>query len=99
MSEFKGATITEAIIDEALMPYEEPNDGKNRLTHIINPPGNTHIWRPGMKSKDVVDIARMSGQEVVALCGYRWVPKHNPDKYESCRECFKVAASIIRGAS
>lgn len=78
------------------IPYEDEDDGKEHRTHIINPPANQHIWKPGMEIQEVVDIARFQGLEVTALCGYRWVPKRNPEKYDVCQECFRIAGEIMR---
>lgn len=86
------STAVETIPDIA--PYEDVDDGKDHKTHIVNPPANTHIWEPGMEMKDVVYIARMNGSELVALCGYRWVPKRNPAKYDTCQECLDIAMSM-----
>lgn len=79
-----------------LNPYEQSDD-PNRRTHIVNPPLNIHIWVEGMTMQEVVDIARFTGQEVVALCGYRWVPKHNPEKFDACKPCFEIAGKIMEG--
>jgi hypothetical protein len=75
-------------------PYEESSD-PNRRTHIVNPPMNTHIWRPGMETQQVVDIARATGQEITALCGYTWIPKHNPEKFDVCEKCMTIAGDIM----
>lgn len=82
---------------EDLFPYEESND-PNRKTHIVNPPKNIHIWRIGMSMQDVVDIARATGQEVESLCGYRWVPKHNPEKFDVCQACMDIAGQMMSEA-
>ena len=81
-----------------LVPYEDSDD-PNRRTHIVSPPENLHITNgdPKMLAQDVVDIARVIGQEVVALCGYKWVPKHNPDKFDACEACMTIAGHIMRG--
>lgn len=84
----------DTIVD--LIPYEDTNDGKDHLTHIVNPPANRHIGFPGMKAQDIVDIARIRGVEVTALCGYTWVPKRNPEKYPVCQPCVDVAGDIMR---
>ncbi len=81
-------------IMEDLFPYEEPTDA-NTKTHYVNPPMNLHIWRDGMTTQELVDIARATGQEIVALCGYRWVPKHDPDKLDVCEQCVKIAAQMM----
>lgn len=80
-----------------IAPYEDVDDGKDHMTHIINPPKNKHIWLPGMETKEIADIARMTGQEVVALCDYRWVPKRNPEKYPICQSCMDIAGELMRG--
>ena len=88
----QGMDLKYHIIDEVL-PYEDSND-PDRRTHIVSPPENVHIWQPGMEAQDVVDVARATGQEVTALCGYKFVPKHNPDKFDACDTCMKIAAEI-----
>lgn len=82
---------------EELIPYEDVQDYGEHKAHIVNPPKNLHIWQPGMEGQDVVDIARATGQEVEALCGYRFIPKRNPDKYDACRACMDIAGEIMRG--
>lgn len=88
-------TLDENLTITSLIPYEDDGDVKNHRTHIVNPPMNMHIWEPGMDTREIVEIARMTDQFVVALCGYRWVPKRNPDKYDACSECMKIAGMII----
>lgn len=83
-------------INEELIPYDDTDDGKDHKAHIVNPPMNLHIYRRGMSPQDIVDTARLTGQEVVALCGYKWVPKRNPDKYDVCDVCMKIAEGIMR---
>lgn len=83
-------------IDEVILPYDDADD-PNLKTHIVNPPANLHIWKPGMEAQDVVDIARATQQYVIALCGKQFVPKHNPDKYDACDPCMKIAGDIMRG--
>lgn len=82
---------------EDIIPYEEPADGEEGKAHVVNPPANLHIFRhPEMSARDIVDIARATGQEVKALCGYIFVPKHNPDKLPACDRCMEIAGDIIR---
>lgn len=88
---------TRNFVQEELFPYEEDNNPDVR-THIINPEMNSHIYEPGMKAKDIVEIARLTGVEVVALCNYRWVPKRNPDKYPVCEKCMAEAYKYIQEA-
>lgn len=85
-------TITGEITDVEIVPYEDSDDPERR-THLVR--GIDNGYPEGFPSQDVVDLARLAETEVVALCGYTWVPKHNPDKYPACQRCFEVAASLM----
>lgn len=90
-------TQLEQITDTVTVPYEENDDPLHR-THIVNPPDNRDLWKHfNMTAQDIVNLARELGKEVVALCGYRFVPKHNPDKYDACEACMNVAGIYMRG--
>lgn len=90
--------IVHNVFEEAMFPYEEPkDDDPDRRTHIVNPPMNLHIWKPGMRAQDIVDTARLLGEVVQALCGYVFVPKHNPEKFDACEACLQVAGALMRG--
>ena len=86
-------------IEFRLAPYEDTDDGQEHLSHLINPPKNTHIWQPGMSAQDIVEIARMTGTFVEALCGYRWVPKRNPKLYPVCQTCVDIATNMVLGGA
>lgn len=81
--------------EDQIIPYEE-SENPEHLTHIISPPENTHIFQPGMEAQDIVDIARATGQHVIALCGYKFVPVHDPEKYDACKSCMDIAGNIMR---
>lgn len=67
-----------------------PKDGK---AHYVNPPANTHIWREGMTMQEVVEIAKERGLELVALCGYVWIPQHDePYGLPVCERCSEIVA-------
>lgn len=87
-------TTLDVDLESLIAPYEEDNDPK-RKTHIINPPGNLHIWRVGMDAREIVQIARMRGLPVKALCGYEWIPKHNPENYDVCHQCMATASRLM----
>lgn len=89
--------IEQTTTDEAIIPYEDVQDYGEHKAHIVSPPENAHLFQPGMEAQDIVDIARSMGYEVVALCGYKWVPKRNPDKYDACQLCMDIAGEIMRG--
>jgi hypothetical protein len=77
--------------------FDETDDGKQHQTHIINPPNNLHVYQPGMTSKDIVNLARMSQIFVVALCGYKFIPKRNPESHPACSACISIAVDLMRG--
>jgi hypothetical protein len=52
-----------------------------RLAHIIR--------------KDDQMRAYVLGEEVVALCGKRWVPSRDPDRFPVCPEC-RSALEFLR---
>jgi hypothetical protein len=83
-------------LEQEVAPYEDDANGTH-LTHLIIPNDNQHLWMEGMTAKDSIAIARMAGAEVVALCGYKWVPKRNPDNYPICQKCYQTASAIVRG--
>jgi len=61
-------------------------DGEHRA-HIVKRPADrtsAEAW---------VTEARVLGLEVEALCGYRWVPARNPEKYPVCELCRDVLAA------
>ena len=86
--------LTDDLTITVAIPYE--TGGTNDRTHIVNPPANTHIWRPGMTSQDIVDIARVTQQNVKTLCGKVFTPKQDPERFEACEECMRIAGDIMR---
>ena len=90
------STITEettTVVETVVV--EEPQVETPKMRHIIIPPANLHIFLPWMRSQDIVDIARVRGLEVVALCGHRWVPRHNPANLPTCDDCVRIAGEIL----
>lgn len=78
---------------EEMVPHETPPE--DAKAHYINPPANRHIWQPGMTAQDIVDVARATQQEIVALCGYRWIPKYDPIKLPVCDRCAEIVADSM----
>lgn len=90
--------MTETIIEQDLeqIVVEDEQVEENKLRHIVNPPSNLHIWRPGMSSQDIVDIARVRGMEVRALCGATFIPTKNPaDVDQTCNTCLDIAGIML----
>lgn len=40
------------------------------------------------------DAAYITGRPVTALCGKKWVPTKDPEKYPVCPECKKIWESL-----
>lgn len=82
--------------EEQIVPYEDLDDGKNHMTHIVRPYDNQQVsgWAT-MTAQDIVDMARMLGLEIVALCGYRFIPVRNPENYDACQQCVIIAGTIM----
>ena len=83
------------LIETDLLPYEDIDDGKDRKAHYVNEADNIHIWQPGMSPQDIIDAARLTGQWVFALCGYKFIPERDPQKYQVCSACADIGASYI----
>lgn len=68
--------------DEVVQPTT--NDGDHdRFAHICR--------------KEDVTRAYITGEAIEALCGKKWVPSRDPDKYPVCPAC-KSALSAIRNS-
>lgn len=77
--------LTVAPSDNALA--QQASVDPEKLTHIVNPPLNRHIRLSYlMSAQKLVDYARKIGIPVVALCGKKWVPNDDPEKYEVDRK-------------
>lgn len=83
--------------DELIIPYEETSDPSIR-THIVNPADNIEVqltYGRVADAQELVNLARAIGVEIIALCGHKFVPKHNPDKPDACEACMKIAGEIM----
>lgn len=76
------------LTDIALAPEATTTDDFTR-THILNCPENkksTEAW---------LTEARVFGLEVEALCGYKWVPQRDPQRFSVCEACLGVVEMIL----
>lgn len=56
--------------------------------HIVKRPDNNtgaSAW---------ITEARVMGMEVEALCGYRWIPARDPEKYPVCETCKDILSNM-----
>lgn len=69
-------------LEEQVTPVLDDGD-HDRFTHIVK--------------KDDQMKGYVFGEEVTALCGKRWVPSRDPEKYPVCPTCLEVLAAIRMG--
>ena len=82
-------TITLPSVDTR--PVTSNHDGDHeRFAHYVR--------ARGRDAEAVVLEARVMGIEVEALCGKRWVPSRDPQRFPVCPEC-KERAKGLRGAT
>lgn len=89
---------TETHVDVDIAPFEVPDAG--RRSHIVRPVDNgveDGKKGEGVTARDVIDMARLSGAEVIAICGVRFVPNRDPKKHPACEDCIRIAGEINRG--
>lgn len=82
-------TEIEAVTTEDLFPFEDDFD-PDALAHIVDNLANAEVYGNGLTATDVVEMARLAGTEVIALCGYKWVPKRNPLNHDTCQKCVDI---------
>lgn len=45
------------------------------------------------KKKEILESA-VTGKPIVALCGKRWIPNRDPEKFKICSICKKIYENI-----
>jgi len=77
--------ITGADTDTLTRPVEQEDDGgHDRFAHYI-------------KKEKIVESA-LSGKSVRALCGKKWVPSRDPQKYPVCPICKEIFDGLKPGS-
>ena len=77
------ATVTETVIEPRLTDGDEGEH--DRFAHYV-------------RKADIVRSA-VEGVPVVALCGKKWIPNRNPDKYPVCPTCKEIYETLGAGKS
>ena len=76
--------------EQDVRPVVSNTDGDHeRFAHYVR--------ARGRDAEALVLEARIHGLPVEALCGKKWVPSRDPQKFPICPECAKLAQGI-RGA-
>ncbi|HEX9682461.1 MAG TPA: DUF3039 domain-containing protein [Acidimicrobiales bacterium] len=71
----------DTILDERVDPRTGDGD-HDRFAHVCH--------------RDDVARAYVTGEAITALCGKRWVPSRNPDKYPVCQACMERLAQGMK---
>ncbi len=75
------STVEPQIIDSPRLEESDPDEG--RLAHI------------GRAAE--VNRAYVTGEEITALCGKRFVPTRDPDRYPICPRCSAILSQLKVG--
>jgi hypothetical protein len=75
-------------VEERTTPQPTDGEDRERFAHII--------FAPGCNAEAVVLEARITGTPVTALCGKRWVPSRDPQRYPLCPTCREVLDQLPR---
>ena len=62
------------------MDLEEDDGGHDRFSHYV-------------KKEKLVESA-VTGKAVKALCGKKWIPSRDPEKYPICPTCKEIFAGL-----
>ncbi|CAB4715668.1 MAG: DUF3039 domain-containing protein [Actinobacteria bacterium] len=74
-------TETEGSTDLLSRPeLEEDDGGHDRFSHYV-------------KKEKIVESA-VTGKSVRALCGKKWIPSRDPEKYPICPTCKEIYAGL-----
>jgi hypothetical protein len=78
----KSATETDSDLLTRPVP-EEDDGGHDRFAHYVE--------------KDKIVESAVTGKSVRALCGKKWVPSRDPEKYPICPTCKEIHAGLKKG--
>lgn len=90
--------ITPIETTDEVVSYEETPAGPDHRAHMFAAGDNLHVQSGQyMEPQDIVDLARLSDIEIVAMCGHRLIPRRNPKVYPVCEACVDEAERRIMG--
>lgn len=83
-------TLIPSVTPETHVP--EPTTGGTRRAHIVAALNDAEAGHNA--AANLITEAIVFSFEVEALCGYRWVPSRQPEKYPVCANCKGIAANL-----
>ncbi len=75
-------TDLDVIIEETTTPVTTDEGDHERFAHYVR--------------KDAILPSAVEGTPVIALCGKKWVPTRNPERFPVCPECKEIYESIAK---
>jgi len=83
-----------------MSPFESPALGTDTIlderTDIRTDDGDHDRFAHFVKKDKIVQSA-VTGKPVIALCGKKWIPGHDPQRYPICPECKKIYEGLPGG--
>ena len=75
-----GTEADSDLLTRPSMDLEEDDGGHDRFSHYV-------------KKEKIVESA-VTGKAVKALCGKKWIPSRDPEKYPICPTCKEIFAGL-----
>lgn len=76
--------MADAMLLEDPTPLLDDTDNPEDHKHIVNQ------WENKMN----ITEAQVLGVEIVAICGYKWIPYRNPDPLPMCPSCKAIMEAM-----
>ena len=85
----EGSVATTPTITPGEAPVETPTEEVSRA----DTDGGDHDRYAHFCRKDDIMRAMVTGEAIVALCGKRWIPTRDPERYPICPTCIERKAA------
>ena len=81
-------------------PVLEPLEAEAPLTGVVpSTDGGDHDRYAHIVAKADASRAYVTGEPITALCGKKWTPSRDPDRYPVCPSCKEMLAKLRDEAS
>lgn len=77
--------------DTTVLDQTITSDEPEQASHIVPVP--LHLAHLFSTPQAYVMQARFEGFEIIALCGYTFIPQQDPEAFPICTECFEIYQS------
>ena len=84
------SVATTPTITPVVAPVETPTEETSR----VDTDGGDHDRYAHFCRKDDIMRAMVTGESIVALCGKRWVPTRDPERFPICPTCIERKAAV-----